>query len=141
MIIKITISSTKAPPFSQMRGELHLDPGPEVCRAITHGPEIFGIPFEFLSIPASVSGMEHSTNPSWILIPWRLGSYVGMWIVPACCRDHIDCPIGRICPGRDLSKEALLYTAACLLAVFKIEPVKDQNGEDIPLELKTGIIL
>ncbi|KAG2021153.1 cytochrome P450 [Coprinopsis cinerea AmutBmut pab1-1] len=46
----------------------------------------------------------------------------------------------RICPGRDLSKEALLYTAACLLAVFKIEPVKDQNGEDIPLELKTGII-
>ncbi|EFI28485.1 hypothetical protein CC1G_14017 [Coprinopsis cinerea okayama7 len=98
-----------------MRGELHLDPGPEVCRAITHGPEIFEIPFEFLSIPASVSGMEHSTNPSWILIPWRL--------------------------GRDLSKEALLYTAACLLAVFKIEPVKDQNGEDIPLELKTGIIL
>ncbi|KAH6897904.1 cytochrome P450 98A3 [Coprinopsis sp. MPI-PUGE-AT-0042] len=43
----------------------------------------------------------------------------------------------RICPGRHLSNESTALMIACLLAVFEVKPMEDENGIPLPLELDT----
>lgn len=44
----------------------------------------------------------------------------------------------RICPGMHLAAASMWTYSACVLAVFKIAPVKDEKGEDVVPVAETG---
>ncbi|KAH6908270.1 cytochrome P450 98A3 [Coprinopsis sp. MPI-PUGE-AT-0042] len=86
--------------------------------AIMHDPDVFEDPMEFRPERYLKDGQ---LDPS-VLDPEAAAFGYGR----------------RICPGRYLSNESLTFMAASLLSVFDVRPIKDENGDPIPLEFDIG---
>ena len=44
-------------------------------------------------------------------------------------------PVGRACPGQHLARASIWIMVACTLALFDIEPAKDEAGREIPIHV------
>ena len=47
--------------------------------------------------------------------------------------DKLMLQIVRVCPGQHLAKASIWIMVACTLALFDIEPAKDEAGNEIPI--------
>ncbi|KAJ2928661.1 hypothetical protein H1R20_g8457, partial [Candolleomyces eurysporus] len=84
--------------------------------AITHDPNIFDRPFEFIPERYLKDGKIDPSVPDPDIAAFGHGR--------------------RICPGRHFSNDALFLMAASLLATYNITAPKDKEGNVVPLKLE-----